>query len=178
MAKIKKPKPAPDFRLIFRLAERYSEASKLLEKQARGSDWACHAPQVLVDSLATELYLKCLFVLDAKTGPIEGHDWKVLFNCLVPEIRTQIREAFDRKVQSDPVLRNLHVINPEARKTVDFERSLEAAKSTFDKRRYLFEPMPQEEWFYTGFIREAVRAVTIMDLRIAPLVTSASPGES
>jgi hypothetical protein len=170
MAKIKKPKPAPDFKLMFQLAERYAEASKLLEQQSRGGDWACHAPQMLVDSFATELYLKCLFVLDSKTGPIEEHDWEILFNCLVPEIRNQIRDAFNRKVNADPVLSNLHVINPEALKTIDFDRSLKAAKNTFDKRRYLFEPMPQEEWFYTGFIREAVRAVTIMDLRIAPLV--------
>ena len=68
--------------LMFQLAEQYSEASKLLEKQARGGEWACHAPQMLVDSFATELYLKCLFVLDSKTGPIEEHDWGVLFNCL------------------------------------------------------------------------------------------------
>lgn len=177
MAKIKRPKPAPDFKLMFQLAEQYSEASALLEKQARGNDWACHAPQVLVDSFATELYLKCLFVLDSKTGPIEEHDWEVLFNCHLPEIRTQIRDAFNRKVQSDPVLRNLHVINPAALKTIDFYRSLKAAKNTFDKRRYLFEPMSQLEWFYTGFIREAVRAVTIMDIRIAPFVKALPKSE-
>jgi hypothetical protein len=178
MAKIRRPKPAPDFKLMFQLAEQYSEASKLLEEQARQCEWASHAPQVLVDSFGTELYLKCLFVLDSKTGPIEEHDWEILFNCLVPEIRTQIRDAFNRNVISNPVLRNLRLFNPEALKTIDFDRSLKAAKNTFDKRRYLFEPMPQQEWYYTGFIREAVRAVTIMDLRIAPLVRTVPQSES
>jgi hypothetical protein len=48
----------------------------------------------------------------------------------------------------------------------DFNRSLEAASDTFDKRRYLFEAQPTSEWFYAHLLREAIRAVVVMDIRL------------
>lgn len=66
MPKVKPAKPTPDCRKMFQLAEHYSEASRLLEEQAKGEEWGCSAPRLLVDSFAVELYLKCLFVLDTK----------------------------------------------------------------------------------------------------------------
>jgi hypothetical protein len=67
------------------------------------------------------------------------------------------------------VLSNLDVINPEAVKVTDFKRSLKAAKNTFDRRRYLYESQPAGEWFYAHLLREAIRAVTSMDIRLAGL---------
>jgi hypothetical protein len=168
MAKIKPPPPTPDFREIFLLAEHYSEASKLLEPQAKGDAWGCSGPQVMVDSFAVELYLKCLFVLDTSIAPFHEHDWQLLFNSLAPNTKTQIREAFERIIRADAVLSNLSVINPEAVKVLDFDRSLTAAKSTFDKRRYLYDPARdlKTEWFYAHLLREAIRNVTKMDLRL------------
>lgn len=72
-------------------------------------------------------------------------------------------------MHSDPVLPHLDVINPEALKVTDFNRSLMAAKNTFDKRRYLFESQSTGEWFYAHLLREAIRAVTSMDIRLAGL---------
>lgn len=169
MPKVKIPKPAPDFRKMYQLAEHYSEASRLLEEQAKGEEWGSSAPQLLVDSFAVELYLKCLFVLDTNIAPLEEHDWEKLFDALLPQTKTAIREAFERIVSSDPVLRHLNVINPEALKVTDFDRSLKAAKNTFDKRRYLFEPQPTGEWFYAHLLRKAIRTVTGMDIRLAGL---------
>jgi hypothetical protein len=170
MPKVKMPKPTPDCRKMYQLAEHYSEASRLLDEQAKGEEWGCSAPQLLVDSFAVELYLKCLFVLDTNIAPIEEHDWEKLFNALLPHTKTAIREAFERIVHSSPVLRNLDVINPEAVKVTDFDRSLTAAKNTFDKRRYLFESQPTtSEWFYAHLLREAIRAITSMDIRLAGL---------
>jgi hypothetical protein len=120
---------------------------------------------LLVDSFAVELYLKCLFVLDTNIAPLEEHDWKTLFDALAPYTKAAIREAFQRIVRSDPVLPHLDVINPEARKFTDFERSLAAAKKTFDKRRYLYESVPQSEWFYAHLLRDAIRTVTKMAIR-------------
>lgn len=168
--KIKLPtKPTPDCREMYQLAEHYSEASRLLDEQAKGEEWGCSTPKLLVDSFAVELYLKCLFVLDANIAPIEEHDWELLFNALLPHTKRAIREQFERIVRSDPVLRNLHVINPEALKVTDFDRSLAAAKNTFDKRRYLFESQATTDWFYAHLLREAIRTVTSMDVRLAGL---------
>jgi hypothetical protein len=170
MAKKKPPKPTPDYQKMYQLAEHYSEASRLLEEQARGKEWGCSAPQLLVDSFAVELYLKCLFVQDTNTAPLEEHDWEKLFDSLKPHTKTAIREAFERIVRSDPVLPHLDVINPEAKKVTDFNRSLAAAKNTFDKRRYLYEPQPAGEWFYAHLLREAIRTVTSMDIGLARLI--------
>lgn len=170
MPKVKQPKPPPDFRKMYQLAEHYSEASRLLEEQAKGKEWGSSAPQLLVDSFAVELYLKCLFVLDTNSAPLQEHDWGKLFDALKPHTRTAIREAFERIVRSDPVLPHLDVINPEALKVTDFNRSLTAAKNTFDKRRYLFESQPTTgEWFYAHLLREAIRTVTSMDVRLSGL---------
>ncbi|MEA2205536.1 MAG: hypothetical protein QOE77_2312 [Blastocatellia bacterium] len=66
------------------------------------------------------------------------------------------------------------MINPEAVMVTDFKRSLTAAKNTFYKKRYLFESQPTDEWFYAHLLREAIRAVTSMDIRLAGL--SKPPG--
>jgi hypothetical protein len=174
MPKVKLPKPAPDYRKMYQLAERYSEASGILEQQAKGKDWGCSAPQLLVDSFAVELYLKCLFVLDTNIAPLEEHDWEKLFDALLPHTKSLIRDAFERRVRSDPVLSNLDVINPEAVMVTDFNRSLTAAKHTFAKKRYLFESQSPGEWFYAHLLREAIRAVTSMDIRLPGL--SKPPG--
>ena len=168
MSRVKPAKPTPDYRKIYELAEHYSEASRLLEQQARGEAWGCSAPKLLVDSFAVELYLKCLCVLDTNLAPAVGHDWKKLFDALAPQTKTLVRDAFKR-ICSHPVLSNLAVINPEAVKFTDFDRSLIAAKHTFDKRRYLYEPQPKNEWFYAHLIREAIRNVTSMDVRLSGL---------
>lgn len=167
MPKDKSQAPAPDFRKIYQLAEWYSEASRILDEQMKGDDWGVSAPRLLVDSFAVELYLKCLYVLDTGSGPLREHDWVKLFEALASHTRTAIREAFDRIVSEDPVLRHLDVINPNAVMVTDFARSLAAAKNTFDRRRYLFEAPPTGEWFYAHLLHEAIRSVTKMDLRLA-----------
>src|SRR5271170_158943 len=139
MAKIKPAPPTPDFRKMFHLAEHYSDASMLLKEQAKGNMWGCSGPQLMVDSFAVELYLKCLFVLDTNIAPLREHDWQLLFDSLTPNTKLQIREAFERVIRADAVLSHLSIINPEAVKVLDFDRSLRAAKSTFDKRRYLYD---------------------------------------
>ena len=169
MPKVKPLEPTPDYRKMYQLAEHYSEASRLLEEQAKGEEWGCFAPKVLVDSFAVELYLKCLFVLDTNIAPLKEHDWEKLFDALALHTKTAICDAFERIVRSDSVLSHLDVINPEALKVTDFKRSLTAAKNTFDKKRYLYESQPTGEWFYAHPLREAIRAVASMDIRLAGL---------
>lgn len=165
----KQPKPTPDCRKMYQLAEYYSEASHLLDEQAKGEEWGCSAPQLLVDSFAVELYLKCLFVMDTDSAPLKEHDWEKLFDALMPQTRNAIRDAFERIVRSNPMLSHLDVINPEALKVTDFKRSLTAAKNTFYERRYLYETQSTGEWFYAHLLREAIRTVTRMDIRLTGL---------
>lgn len=163
----RKQTPIPNPKEIYQLAVRYSEASTILGGQANGGGWGASAPQLLVDSLAIELYLKCLYVLDTGLAPPRTHDWVKLFEALGSPTRAIIREKFDRIVKEDPVLRNLHVINPDALKVTDFDRSLQVARHTFDKRRYLFETNSNDEWFYAHLLHQAIRSVAAMDIRLA-----------
>lgn len=162
----------PDFRLMYQLAERYSEASELLEQHARRDAYGASGPQTMVDSFAVELYLKCLHVLDNNDSPprrgVDAHDWVKLFNGLKPHTKTMIRDFFDQSVRDDPGLRNLKEINPEAPAGLtDFGESLRVAARTFSDRRYLYEPRNSGNWFYAHLIRSAIRRVTKLDLRLS-----------
>lgn len=75
MSKEKQQKPTHDFRKMYQLAEHYSQASSLLNEQSKGKEWGCSAPQLLVDSFAVELYLKCLYVLEMNSTPPKTHNW-------------------------------------------------------------------------------------------------------
>ncbi len=164
----KQPKPTPDFRKMYQLAEQYSKASGLLAEQAKGKQWGCSGPQLLVDSFAVELYLKCLFVLDKNSAPPVKHDWQMLFDALADYTKIAIRQKFE-DLCAHPVLSRLDVINPEALKVTNFARSLAAAETTFYKRRYLYEVMSEDEWFYAFLLRDAIRTVTSMDFRLMGL---------
>lgn len=157
----------PDYKKIFRLAESYTEASLILRREMGGDGFEKSAPRLLVDSFAVELYLKCLYVLDTNKKPKRGHDWLKLFQALKPETQLAIREEFKRIIDSDVVLRNLETINPEAAKLKDFNRSLEAAKDTFDKRRYVYEGFSEKEWFYGHMLQQSVRNIAVMDIRLS-----------
>lgn len=168
MARRNTPKPVPDYGKMYQLAEQYSEASRILEESAKDGKWT--APRLLVDSFAVELYLKCLYVLDTNKAPLEQHDWEQLFDVLKPFTKTAIRDEFERIVRNDPVLSHLDVINPEALRFIDFNRSLTAAKNTFDKGRYKYEAQLTSDWQYAHILREAIRTVTRMDIRLAGII--------
>jgi hypothetical protein len=179
MSKSKPPKSVPDIRQMFQLAERYSEASELLVEHARGEKWGSTAPKLHVESFAVELYLKCLCVQDTSNAPPDEHDWKKLFYSLKEFSRDAIRDEFKRSIKSHPVLSNLGVINPDAVKVTDFDRALEVGKNTFHKRRYLYEPPPPTgEWFYAHLLKDAIRKVVIMDVRLAGLTDPEANPES
>ena len=167
MSTKKEPKPTPDCRKMYQLAEHYSEASLLLEQQVQGEGWGCPGPKLLVDSFAVELYLKCLYVQDKGETPPREHDLMKLFEALNSSTRDLIRKEFDRSVRDHPVLSNLHLINPEAVKTTDFERALKAASNTVEGRRYLYEEQKVPcEWFYAHILGDAIRCITKLDFRI------------
>jgi hypothetical protein len=168
---VSKNKQVPDFRRIFLLAEEHSTAADILKGRSTEGEEKTSSPRLMIDSFAVELYLKCLYVMDKDEAPPRLHNWVKLFEALEPHTREAIREDFYRMVDGDLVLRNLRSINPDAVKTTEFYRSLEAAGSTFDKHRYTFEPPPDGEWFYGHLLRQAIRNVTIMDIRLADLVS-------
>src|SRR6185437_1060741 len=84
--------------------------------------------------------------------------------------KTQIRDAFERVIDADTVLKNLAAVNPNATMVLDFDRSLDAASDTFDKRRYAYDPPPAKAWHYAHVLRLAVRDVAKLDLRVSQFI--------
>jgi len=176
MAKAKTQNPTPDVGQMFQLAEQYSVSSNMLIKQSWGTKWGCGAPYLLVDSFAVELYLKCLITQDTGKAAKWGHNLRELFDALPSAIQAEIRSAFQRVIDADVVLKHLPIINPDAKIVLDFNRSLDAASDTFDKRRYAYDPSPPKEWYYAHLIRLAVRDVAKLDLRVSQFI-DAQAGE-
>lgn len=170
MAKTQGQLPSPDVGQMFQLAEQYSIASNLFIKQSWGGKWGCGAPYLLVDSFAVELYLKCLITQDTGKAAKWGHNLRALFDALPCPTQTEIRKAFQRVIDADAVLKHLPAINPDAVIVLDFNRSLDAASDTFDKRRYAYDPSPPKEWYYAHLLRLAVRNVAKLDLRVSSFV--------
>lgn len=168
--KSRQVKPIPDYKDIYRLAEQYYETSLFLKESSKGNREKMSAPRILVDSFAVELYLKCLYVLDKNAAPPGVHEWDTLFDALASHTKAAIREAYDRIIKSDPVLSNIEIINPEAGIVKDFNRSLIVAKNTFDKGRYSYEKLLPNDWFYAHVVRDAIRDVTRMDIRLASVI--------
>ena len=166
MAKQKSQTPTPDVAEMFQLAEQYSIASNRLVEQSHGTAKYAGAPYLMVDSFAVELYLKCLVTQDTNKPAQWSHNHRELFDTLKATTQVEIRKAFQRVIDGDVVLRHLHTINPDAAKVLDFDRSLNAASSTFDKRRYAYDPPSSAEWYYAHLLRLAVRDVAKVDLRV------------
>ena len=181
MSKKNETKETPDYKKMFLLAEHYSAASKLLVEQSRGDqakgkNWGCHGPHLLVDSFAVELYLKCLYVQDNKQSPPGIHDWERLFEELKEGTQKSVLLEYNRLIDADHIVGNyllMREINPDALKVRDFRRALKAARTTFQHHRYLYEqptPKPGEEWFYADFLKVAIRNITITDIGIMDLL--------
>jgi len=166
MSRSKQEQPIPDVKKMYMLAEQYYKASEILKEQITDKPWGSSAPRLLVEFFSIELYLKCLFVLDTNKSPIKGHNIKSLFGKLETHTKNAIRSTFNQTISSNFVLSNIDLFNPDAAKTLDFDRLLTVSKDTFDKRRYLYEELPSGEWFYSYLLRDAIRTVTKMDIRL------------
>jgi hypothetical protein len=156
---------------IFVYAESFSLASESLAQVAKASAKLNEknrpalsinecAPIVVLDSFATELYLKSLHWLDHGRGPERLHTYNDLFDALLPSTRQEIKTWYMEMLngQYSAALKQHSTDVP------GFDHSLEnclkLASETFPKIRYGYELRGVSvEIFYWPALRIAVRNV-------------------
>jgi len=176
--KAKQPVAVPDPRAIFRLAEGFRDAADVLnshdvrEKTHATSESPTYdsAAMLVVDALAVELYLKCLYVLDHKREPPFKHPFDVLFYKLTSETQSAVRRRFDIN-NNHIVLRLFRQENPSAPPLFDFAAFLKVASDTFTRMRYAYEATNKlpKGWFFWSGPRDALRDTILIRYTVSEL---------
>jgi HEPN domain-containing protein len=139
----------PDPKLIFKTADIFSETAKtmLLKSKVEGKLYLTFAFGVNA-ALATELYLKCLLLIECGQFP-KRHNLKLLFGQLKPGTRQILKRKHDEIVRQDQRLE----IFLKHGMTLDLDSLLEKGQDIFEQFRYPYEPNTKEVFFgLTGLI--------------------------
>jgi HEPN domain-containing protein len=129
---------------IFKTADIFGEAATTLLHKA----WEEKKPYLnfafgVNAALATELYLKCLLLIDCGKFP-NIHDLRLLFDRLTSETRRTLEKAHAKEVKNDPALTIMrkHGVNTE------LDTLLEKGKNVFVLFRYPYEPARTDDVFF------------------------------
>lgn len=141
----------PDPKLAFVSAETFFEICKVLHTAIQSGN-----TRILTLAMATnaafslEMYLKCLFLLEEGRAP-RGHDIHRLFHALSHSTQSELTEAHENFVSSNPsfVQRARRTQSP-----TDLETLLRLGRSAFTDFRYAHERIPSETvWGLNGLIK-------------------------
>jgi len=135
---------APQEQLIFKTADVFAEAATTVLQKA----WSEVKPHLnfafgVNAALATELYLKCLLVIECNQCP-RKHSLKVLFEQLRRETRHLLKKKHANAVNNDS---NLAVLRKHGVKT-DLDSLLEKGKDVFELFRYPYESTRAKDVFF------------------------------
>jgi len=136
-----------DPRDIFKYAESFKEAAELLnQKQVRSKpsgvkyappDAAHVSPMLTLDTLALELYLKCLHAIDHNGDAGWGHDPWALFTKLKPGTQKSVHVFYTEQLKTHPAVNLVNKNEPNIRPTI--ELCLQGKENFFQDIRYFFE---------------------------------------
>ena len=105
-------------------------------------------------ALATELYLKCLLLIECEQFP-RKHDLKFLFGQLPRETQKRLRKRHDQTNRGD---KNLALLRKHgAVKDTDLDALLESGKDVFEQFRYPYEPRAKDVLFGLSGLATCVR---------------------
>lgn len=137
--------PAPDPKLIFKTADIFSETAATILHKAWGEEKTYLQFAFGVNAaLATELYLKCLLLIECGQFP-RVHDLKRLFSQLRRGTQQRLRKMHDQANREDPNLVTLqrHGVIGKS----DLHTLLEKGKDVFEQFRYPYEPRSKDVLF-------------------------------
>lgn len=121
-------------------------------------------PAMVTNAFASELFLKCLLILEGKAHLARGHDLHLLFKRLDGQTQKDIRARWDadapRRVSSLAEAERLSG----ATIPRDLDTSLAECGKAFERIRYIFEPASHPIAFYITFLgiylRDTIRQRT------------------
>jgi hypothetical protein len=147
------PPGASEPKLIFKTADVFSEAAVTLLHKA----WNEEKPYLsfafgVNAALATELYLKCLLLIECGQIP-KIHNLKSLFGQLPRKTRQVIRKQHDKAVHEDRAL------VPFAKQGIKFDLDtlLQRGQDVFELFRYPYEPRAKDTFFGLSGLANCVR---------------------
>ena len=159
------PEPTPPLksaRAVFLLAEAFAEAAEMLQEQFQQrpsgeSSFATEAshisPRITLDALATELYFKCLHLID-RNSAAWGHEYRPIFDNLSSGMQQSIRYHYNLLLSTHPIVSHANKNLPGFSPSLD--NVLDESHKVFDTSRYLFEGTGGPK-FYWPLLRLAVR---------------------
>jgi hypothetical protein len=109
-------------------------------------------PTLVLQSFATELYLKCLLVVSTGTAP-HGHKLEVLYGQLSVPLQTRMSAIYDEEAANDDAFQQLK----EAEPTKDFGLlfALQEMNNSFEKWRYAYEVIPPKSFLGRPWVAAA-----------------------
>jgi hypothetical protein len=169
-AKSKKPRPVSDPEQVFNHASQFLATDQALRKIFGGTEWGLTIgpPTMVLSAFASELYLKCLLILETGETPEDSHLLHVLYRRLSNKRRRRIEEMWDADAR--PKLENL------ARMLgvpTDLPNALFRCSKAFEQLRYAYESKFNNVTYYIGdFPWVLMRAI----VEIKPEWTPQEPG--
>ncbi|WP_144030871.1 hypothetical protein [Bradyrhizobium japonicum] len=118
---------------------------------------------MVLSAFASELYLKCLFVLETSRDPPEIHDLRKLFLLLSQAARDELEAAWNLYAAQPNRVRVYEAIERLTGSVVprDLRWSLRNGSDAFTSLRYLHEERNQNTKFFLGDFPAMVRGIVL-----------------
>lgn len=163
-SKKRKPKRIPDPHDVYLHATRFLVADSILRKSFKKrpspKKWVSY-PAMVNSAFASELFLKCLLILEGKSPP-GTHDLETLFSSLNAAHKARIRALWKAKQPGRE--RALATVERENGKTIprDLVGALRDCANAFELIRYMHESPKKAKFYLTFFpihVRDVIRQV-------------------
>jgi hypothetical protein len=147
MKQNRRSQPAADPLQVFNHACRFLGTDQALRKVFGGSDWGIiiGPPTMVLSAFASELFLKCLLILETGEAPENIHPLHVLYRRVSHKRRRRIEELWDNDAR--PKLAGLaQALNL----PTDLPNALFQCSKAFEQLRYAYENNFNNVRYYIG----------------------------
>lgn len=109
-------------------------------------------PTLVLQAFATELYLKCILVLNTGDAP-HVHQLVQLYQQLTPTQKTRVEELYNAECQSDLAFQGMQGTEPTTTFTLVY--ALQEMNRAFEAWRYAYESVPEKSFLGHPWIAAA-----------------------
>jgi hypothetical protein len=150
--------PEPPFEMkVFAQAENFHMAHNVLSERSDARLAAMVGyPAMVLSAFASELYLKCLLLLEKRHSP-NTHDLKKLFELLSNPAQLRITNLWDEQVRRKKDYWTLLQQHAGPSLALDLPSALAAGAKSFEIMRYIHEGTPQGFSFFLTDLPEVLR---------------------
>jgi hypothetical protein len=163
--RLRRPTSPPTLSKMYMHAERFRIADRIL----RGDDVirqlgpSIGPPTMVLAAFASELYLKCMFILETGRSPIETHELRKLFLQLSEQTRHEIENTWNDYTSRPERIQLYETIEHARERSIprDLRWSLRSGNDAFVGLRYAHEEQHADTIFFLGDFHIMVRAAIL-----------------